>query len=568
MELSSVLHGANKRFAYALDKDLFLIRLTTKKNDMERVILHYQEKYIPVSRFDTRQTIEMEKYASDSIRDYYQIKINIHVVCLRYYFELIGSDGEVFFFGNERFFKKNIETIDYMFDLPQTLREEEMFNVPSWANNKVVYQIFPSRFASSIDVSEDIWYKAPITHMTNLGGNLKGITKRLSHIHELGADVLYLTPIFRSPSSHKYDTVDYYQIDPTFGSKDDLIELVNEAHKLNIKVILDGVFNHTSREFFAFRDIMENKEKSKYLDWYYIEGFPLVMDWGKKPNFKCFSYFGGMPKLKENNPEVRRYFIDVAKYWIKEAKIDGWRLDVADEIAHSFFRDLRREIKSEYPDTLIIGEVWHYADDFLDGDEWDTVMNYDFLFAVKGLLSEDRLTVSEFYNELSTIKGKVHYRVYPLLWNLLDSHDTERFYNSIGYDKKKMMLAAAFQLLSPGMPLIYYGDEYGMEGGHDPDSRRGMYWDKKYQDQEIYSWYRDLIAVRKMYPSLMEEKDINVICNDEDGIIKIEKENYVIIYNTKDKEAFFDELKLKMELITGKISDGVVPGLSVFVYKK
>ncbi|RIA78360.1 glycosidase [Anaeroplasma bactoclasticum] len=568
MEISSVLHGANKRYAYALDKDLFLIRITTKKNDMKRIILHYQDKYIPVSRFDTRKVIEMEKYASDSIRDYYQVKINIHLVCLRYYFELIGSDSSVMYFGNERFFKENIETIDYMFDLPQTLREEEMFIVPAWAKNKVVYQIFPSRFASSIDVSEEIWYKAPINHMTNLGGNLKGITKKLNHIHELGADVIYLTPIFRSPSMHKYDTIDYYQIDPTFGSKEDLIELVDSAHKLGIRIILDGVFNHTSREFFAFKDIMENKEKSKYLNWYYIDSFPLVMEFGKKPNFKCFSYFGGMPKLKENNKEVRKYFIDVAKYWIKEAKIDGWRLDVADEIAHSFFRDLRNEIKEEYPDTLIIGEVWHYADDFLDGDEWDTVMNYDFLFAVKGLLSENRLTVSEFYNDLSTIRGKVHYRVYPILWNLLDSHDTERFYNSVGYDKGKMMLASAFQLLSTGMPLIYYGDEYGMEGGHDPDSRRGMYWDEKYQDLEMYSWYRDLISVRKTYPSFLEEEDLFVTCNDDLGTIRIEKEHYVIIYNASDKEVFFDELKLRMDLISGVVSDGYVKGYGVFIYKK
>jgi hypothetical protein len=399
MEISSVLHGANKRYAYALDKHLFIIRITKKKNDMKRIILHYQDKYIPVSRFDTRKVIEMEKYASDSLRDYYQVKITIHLVCLRYYVELIGSDRSVMYVGNERFFKENIETIDYMFDLPQTLREEEKFIVPACAKNKVVYQILPSRFASSIDVSEEIWYKAPINHMTNLGGNLKGITKKLNHINELSADVIYLTPIFRSPSMHKYATIDYYLIDPTFGSKEDLIGLVDSAHKLGIRIILDGVFNHTSREFFAFKDIKEDKEKTKYLNRYHIDSFPLVMEFGKKPNFKCFSCFGGIPKLIENNKEVRNYFIDLAKYWIKEAKIDGWRLDVADEIAHSFFIDLRNEIKEEYPDTLIIGEVWHYADDFLDGDEWDTVMNYDFLFAVKGLLSENRLTVSEFYND-------------------------------------------------------------------------------------------------------------------------------------------------------------------------
>ena len=260
MELSSIMHSANKRYAYALDKDTFLIRIRTKKDDLSKIILHYQDKYIPISRLDTRKEIEMVKYASDSISDYYEIEIHFHFVCLRYYFELIGDD--TFYFGNERFFKKPIDNIDYMFDLPQTLREEEMYIVPSWAKNKIIYQIFPSRFRSSEDVSEEIWYKAPMGHMDNIGGNLRGIINKLDHMKELGIDVIYMTPIFKSPSSHKYDIVDYYTIEPTFGSKEDLIELVDKAHSLGIRVVLDGVFNHTSRDFFAFKDIRENGEKS------------------------------------------------------------------------------------------------------------------------------------------------------------------------------------------------------------------------------------------------------------------------------------------------------------------
>lgn len=566
MDLAAVMHHANNRFAYALDKNTFLIRLRCKKDDLSKVILHMQEKYIPVSRFDTRSKVLMEKYASDGISDYYEVKVNIHVVCLRYYFELIDKNNERVFFGNERFYKNEISAIEYMFDLPQTLREEEMFIVPDWAKNKIVYQIFPSRFASSNDVLEDEWYKAPIGHMENLGGNLRGIINKLDHFIDLGIDVIYLTPIFKSPSSHKYDIVDYYEIDPYFGTKSDLKELVDKAHLLGLRIILDGVFNHTSRDFFAFKDIILNQEKSKYLDWYYIEGFPLIMERGKRPNYKTFSYYGGMPKLRENNKEVRRYFIDVAKYWIREFKIDGWRLDVADEIAHSFFKDLRTEIKLEYPDTLIIGEVWHYADDFLDGDEWDTMMNYDFLFAIKALLKENG-KVSDFYNDLSMIKAKAHKKVYPLLWNLIDTHDTERFYHSIEYDKKKMLMAVSVQLLSSGMPLIYYGDEYGMKGGHDPDSRRGMYWDKKYQDLEIYEYYKKLISLRKREPNLITEKDIDVKAFDDKGILRIEKENYVILYNFSKEDAYYNELN-GINLINGMNGNGCLQGYSVFVYKK
>ena len=144
-----------------------------------------------------------------------------------------------------------------MFDCPQNLREEERFVTPGWAENKVVYQIFPSRFASSREVPDALWYKEPISLRDNLHGDLRGIIDHLDHMRELGVDILYMTPIFRSDSCHKYDTIDYYTIDPSFGTKEDLQELVDKAHSMGMRVILDGVFNHTSREFFAFADIQK-----------------------------------------------------------------------------------------------------------------------------------------------------------------------------------------------------------------------------------------------------------------------------------------------------------------------
>ncbi|MDY6242786.1 MAG: alpha-amylase family glycosyl hydrolase [Lachnospiraceae bacterium] len=148
-----------------------------------------------------------------------------------------------------------------MFDCPQNLREEEMFEVPEWAANKVVYQIFPSRFAATEPVDKELWYKAPITPMDDLHGNLRGIIEHMDDIQNLGIDVLYMTPIFQSNSCHKYDTTDYYQIDPSFGTTEDLKELVQKAHERGMKVVLDAVYNHTGREFFAFADILENGEK-------------------------------------------------------------------------------------------------------------------------------------------------------------------------------------------------------------------------------------------------------------------------------------------------------------------
>lgn len=567
MEKSAIFHLPDKRYAYAVKKDTFIIRVRTKASDFKEVILHYQDKYIPKRILDTSKEIKMEKYASDGILDYYHVKIDFHVVCLRYFFEFIDFNDSHLYYGNNHFFNEIIDRIDFMFDLPQNLREEEMFITPSWANNKVVYQIFPSRFSSSIKISDKIWYKNPIGYNDNIGGNLQGIINHLDHIKELGVDVIYMTPIFKSNSIHKYDTIDYYTIEPTFGTKDDLKNLVSKAHSLGIKVVLDGVFNHTSPDFFAFKDIIKNKEKSEYLDWYFIEGFPLQMERGKKPNFKTFSYFAGMPKLNLANKKVSDYILGVAKYWIKECDIDGWRLDVGDEISHSFWKKFRMAVKEEKADAIIIGEVWHYAEDFLMGDEWDTVMNYDFLFSVKGLLSENRINLTEFKNEIFQIKGKVHSNVYPILFNLIDSHDTERFYHSVGYNKDKMKLAAAFQLLFSGMPMIYYGDEYGMQGGHDPDCRRGMYWKEEYQDLEIFDWYKRLISARKKYPFL-EEDIINVITDDESGLLIIERKNYVLAFNTKDKDIIVDSLNNKFDLILEKESTNVLKPYSVVLYKK
>lgn len=524
MEFSAIFHEINKKYCYAIEKGRFVIRLKTKKDDLEKVILHYQDKYIPTTFFDTRAFLVMEKIASDCWCDYYEAQIEMDMVCLRYFFELVDKEGQCAYYGNHDFFEEKITSIDYMYDCPQNLREEEMFLTPDWAKNKIVYQIFPSRYATSKDVPARKWYKTPITARDDLQGDLRGIINSLPHLKELGVDVVYMTPIFHSPSSHKYDTIDYYTIDPSFGTEADLCELVDKAHQMGMRVILDAVFNHTSPDFFAFADVKEKQEKSKYIDWYYIKGFPLKAKMGTKPNYKCFSYFGGMPKLNLQNEETVEYFLEVGRYWIEKCHIDGWRMDVGDEISHKFWRRFRKAMKAINPEVLIIGEVWHHAEDFLDGEEWDTVMNYPFYFAVDDLVAKEKITVSRFVGQLGYLEGNLHKRVYPILWNLLDSHDTSRFLNRCGENIEKFKLGVALQLLSPGMPFIYYGDEYGMTGGADPDCRRGMLWEEKRQNKEVYEWYCRLIHIRKEYPCLTEGKVIHTYCDDKEGLLSITRE--------------------------------------------
>ena len=569
MEYSAIFHDMDKRFCYAIDKDLFVIRVQVKKDDMKDVILHYEDKYIPMERKDTRMTLSMKKVATSQFHDYYEAQLQMHLICLRYFFEFTDMQGEKVYYGNYEFDKECITNRDRMFDCPQNLREEEMFEVPQWAANKVVYQIFPSRFASTQPVDKKLWYKAPITPMDDLHGNLRGIIEHLDYIKDLGIDVVYLTPIFKSNSCHKYDTIDYYQVDPSFGTTEDLKELVQKSHERGMKVVLDAVYNHSGREFFAFQDILEKREKSKYLDWYFIDELPPKGEWGEIPNFKCFGYYGGMPKLNLKNPEVEKYITDVACYWIKECDIDGWRLDVGDEISHFFWKNFRKAIKAVKKDMLIIGEIWHYAGDFLEGDEWDTVMNYPFYLNLIDLLADEKINVSQFVQNLGYLKGRLNKKCYPLMWNLIDSHDTARFLHLCNDNKKKQHLAAAFQLLLPGMPMVYYGDEYAMPGANDPDCRRGMYWDEEYQDKEMYNWYKKLMQVRKTHACIVEGEMIETIANDdEDTIVMIRKngeETIAMLFNCGNSAKEFNEYAEKHNLLTDSAFDGKVDGLDAAV---
>lgn len=546
MEYAAIRHFADKRYCHAIGKGHFLIRLEMKKGDGARVILHTQNKYLPVSYMDTREEYGMEIAASDNYLDYYEAEVHMDVVCLRYFFEIEDKAGNVVHYGNHAFYEECITDIGRMFDCPQTLREEERFELPSWAENKVIYQIFPSRFATDKEVPGEEWYQAPIDRRADLKGSLRGILNHFDHIRNLGVDILYLTPIFRSGSTHKYNIDDYYRIDSSFGDKEDLKELVRLAHESGIYVILDGVFNHTGTDFFAFRDIREKGEQSAYVDWYYIEGFPLVAEQGKRPNYKTFSYAGYMPKLNLCNPATADYMIDVAAYWIRECDIDGWRLDVADEIGHGFWKRFRREMKAVKSDILLVGEVWHYAGDFLEGDEWDSVMNYPFHDSVRDLIVREELSISAFWNNLNFVKGNLNAGLEGYLWNFIDSHDTARFLHSVGSDKGKQRLAAAMELLLPGMPMIYYGDEVGLDGGPDPDCRRGMLWEEGRQDRECLAYYRRLIQIRHGYPALTKGKLIKQYADDHSGILylerKLEECRVILIFHVKKGSVFLEEL--------------------------
>ena len=572
MNKSAIFHEPTSRYCHCLEPGRFLFRLQTGAEPLT-VTLHTRDKYLPLHIKDTRTATPMRKVASDGLRDYFEAELSFRMVCLRYYFEIEDARGERLYFANDRFTNEPPEDIERFFDCPQTLREEERFQAPAWAKNKVIYQIFPSRFASSQDIPESQWYQAPISPWTDLKGDLKGITAHLDHIKALGADIIYMTPIFRSNSSHKYDTIDYYSIDPSFGTGEDLKELVDRAHALGMRVVLDGVFNHTSPDFFAFADVKEKGESSPYKDWYYIESFPVkafsFKPFSGLPNYKCFGYFGGMPKVNLRNPDAADYFIGVALHWLRFSGADGWRLDVADEIGHGFWRRFRAAVKAEFPEALIVGEVWHHAPDFLEGDQWDSVMNYPFYRAVLDFAAEGSLSASEFMGKLGFQRGHTHTAAYPLLWNLIGSHDTPRILHLCGENRERHRLAAALQLLLPGMPMVYYGDEVGMTGAKDPDCRRGMLWDETRRDSETFRWYQKLIEVRHTIPAVTEGALVRQDTWDGEALIRITREKdghtVTLLFHGAQGAVQLPELAGKTDLLTDTVFDGRVEGYRALV---
>lgn len=574
MEYSAIVHFADKRFAYALENGNFLFRLEAKKGDLKRVVMHFMDKYVPLKYEDTRDSVEMYLLGSDRYKDYFEVELSFDMICMRYCFELEDREGMVQFFGNHMFFDQKPTELDCMFDCPKNLRVEEIFSTPDWAKNKVVYQIFPSSFASSHNPSPEEWYQKPMDYKTRLHGDLKGIKDHLPYLKDLGIDVIYMTPVFKAPSNHKYDTEDYYQLDPDFGTNEDLKELVNAAHALNMRVILDGVFNHTSTRFFAFLDILKNQENSEYKDFYYINHFPLEtakeFHQRNEKRYQTFSYFSGMPKLNLSSKRVQDYILDVAKYWVKECHIDGWRLDVGDEISHSFWKRFRKEMKDFSPDLLIVGEIWHFAGDFLEGDEWDSVMNYQFYQSVQSLVASGTMKVSEFVERQMFMAGHVNSAALPLLWNLMGSHDTARFYHNCGKEERKLMLGASLMLLNPGMPMIYYGDEVGMDGGADPDCRRGMLWDEKRQNATVLKHYKACIKVRHELPAITQGRVVWRFVDDEAGILmerrRYQEEEVVLIFHCKDGETKVLESEGKKNLLNNRTGNGILSGYETFVY--
>ncbi len=373
---------------------------------------------------------------------------------------------------------------------------------PTWAKDAIFYQIFPERFANG-DPSNDPpnvepWGGEP-TARNYFGGDLQGIIDHLDYISALGINCLYLNPIFWSTSNHKYHAKDYLKIDPHLGDESVFKRLVDECHARSIRIILDGVFNHTGVDFFAFEDVKKYGKNSRYVKWFNIYSFPVGPP--RKPNYECWWNLGDLPKLMVHEPEVRQYLFNVTEYWMKFG-IDGWRLDVPNEISHAFWIEWRKLVKSLNPEAYIVGEIWDDGSSWLQGDQFDAVMNYRFRRSCVEFFARRTMTPSEFDRSLARTRALYPDEVNYVLQNLLGSHDTERFLTVCNGNKAAMKLAWLFQMTYVGAPMVYYGDEVGMTGGKDPGCRGTMIWERSKQDADLLETMKQLIVLRKSYPVL------------------------------------------------------------------
>ncbi|MBN2908459.1 glycoside hydrolase family 13 protein [Polycladomyces sp. WAk] len=495
MKVEALFHRAESPFAHPLDARRLHVRLRTKRGDVKRCEAHYADRYDPP---EMSEIVPMVRTGSDAWFDYWEGVIPAPHRRVRYAFYLEDENGDSLWYGESGFSSDRREA--GVFQYPY-IHEEHLHSAPDWFLDSVVYQIFPERFMNGDPTNDpehtEEWSVSARPRPDSFyGGDLQGVIRQLPYLKELGINALYLTPIFASPSNHKYDTTDYTRIDPHFGDRETLKELVSRAHQSGIRVILDAVFNHCGYGFFAFQDVIKKGRASRYWDWFHIKSGPVMTT--PKPNYETFAQnVWTMPKLRTDHHEVREYLLDVAAEWTRETGIDGWRLDVANEVDHAFWRAFRERIRLINPSAVIIGEVWHDAGPWLKGDQFDSVMNYPFREAVLDFAARGRISGRELDARLTRIRMTVPEPAHRALLNLLGSHDTERVRTACGGDDRRLRLAVLLLMTYTGVPMIYYGDEVGMEGGNDPDCRRPMIWDADEQDRDLLAYYRLLIAIRR-----------------------------------------------------------------------
>lgn len=546
MQLGAMRHRPESEDCFVLDRDHLRVRFHTAKNDVDKVIVYYGDTYFSLNTYDKA---ELSKIGVGEVDDHWGITLRVPYHRVQYVFEVIGKDGKRVLVGDRGFrsvSQDNFEDFGNYFKMPY-FHEIDMIKTPEWVHDTVWYQIFPERFANG-DKNNDPknvkpWDpKAHPSRTDFYGGDLQGVLDHLDYLQDLGITGLYFCPIFKAESNHKYDTIDYFSIDPEFGDKALFERLVNEAHKRGMKVMLDAVFNHMGYKSMQWQDVLRNGRESRFADWFHISNDPRrpFVDPSKnnaiiKLPYETFAFEPKMPKLKTSNPEVFDYLLSIAKYWVKEFDIDAWRLDVANEVNHHFWHMFRHTVKQIKPDFYIVGEVWHSAQPWLNGYEFSGVMNYPFTQQIEDHFLNKKRSAKELIELLTDQLMLYRSQTNQAMLNMLDSHDTPRLLTMAHDDKDLALQTLFFMFMQTGSPCIYYGTEMGMDGEQDPDNRKPMDWDKK--DSEIWQLVKDIIHFRRNHSDTLSQGKTDFEIT-KSGLIKVKrtrKETLIAYFNTTDK---------------------------------
>lgn len=510
MNYGAVYHRAGGQYCYPKNQDELIINLKTGY-EVEQVWLVSGDPYEAgiaggAERWNGtkeeiffKKDLKFQRWWTTTVRPPYKR--------LKYYFILKAGGEYYYYFENGFLTEEQMEKEGRMLQyfICPWMNESDISMTPDWVQRTVWYQIFPERFCNGNPdrnrPGTKPWETRPVTNEEFFGGDLEGILMKLDYLQMVGITGIYLTPIFDSPSSHKYDTRDYYQIDAAFGNQKVFHKLISEAHRRGIRIMIDMVFNHCGALFSKWQDVVQYGPNSGFYDWFMVNKWPLEPESGntRDRRYYSFAFHEDMPKLNTNNPEVVDYLTNICIYWVKEYGVDGLRFDVGNEVSHSFIRSLRTRIKTLKPDLYLLGEIWHDAGEWLDGTQYDGVMNYPLAESINDFWVDRQLTNRDFahmVNRSYTMYREAHNQA---LFNLLDSHDTDRLFTRVGENEDAFYQQLTVLFTMPGSPCIFYGTEVALPGGHDPDCRRCMPWDdiKKGVYHDRMDMIRKLIRLRR-----------------------------------------------------------------------
>ncbi len=592
MNLSAVYHEAKSKYAYMFDKNTLHLRVRTARGDIPSVTLVGGDPFRWIQSKEDPTHWEWDKTSAFFLpmrleyqttwHDYWFIAVQPQWKRIRYAFILEKGEQKILY-GSRSFYDLNLRPEDqfetsYYFNFP-FLNHEDLFQPPAWVKDTIWYQIFPERYADG-DPSNNpkqslSWGKEEDTIFKFYGGDLQGVIDHLDELADLGINGIYFTPIFESPSSHKYDTTNYYKIDPAFGTNELFGQLMEKAHQRGIRVMLDAVFNHCGWFHPFWQDVVKHGRGSKYYDCFFIDRDPVInfeIEEGQLPklnpdekshlNYATFAFTPLMPKWNTDHPLVKEHLFGAIRYWTETYHVDGWRLDVSNEVPHAFWREFRQMLKQINPEIYILGENWDNSYPWLMGDQFDGVMNYELTYPIWSLLGEagrvkQKYDVVQYQEAINQLLANYPKHNLPAMYNLIDSHDTPRIMSICGDNVEKVKLAYLLQFTFAGAPSVYYGSEIGLPGpeGH---NRRCMPWNAAEQDLGLRSFIQQLIALRKQHP-VMGAVDLQWLVVDytQQAFI-FQKEmgdsQLVVMVNTNQKPV---EIKLPEFLIGKKMVNGL-----------